>query len=144
MTSGSFWNCYRDEINDDGNENDAANNNGINNNKAITSKSFEYKSKRIGRTPDDYITEIIVLLKYLSNFWRFLNLLLKINLICHGQKNQQSNICHLLVQDLEICDFQIKLSYSFMFLKTEMELTDNNANMNNIYNIYINIYIQHK
>ena len=44
MTSGSFW---RDEINDDANENNAANNR-MNNNKTITSKSFEYKSKLIG------------------------------------------------------------------------------------------------
>ena len=38
MTSGSLWNYYRDEINDDGNENIAANIR-INNNKT-TSKSF--------------------------------------------------------------------------------------------------------
>ena len=40
MTSGSLWNCYRDEINDDANENNAVNNR-INNNKTITSKYFE-------------------------------------------------------------------------------------------------------
>ena len=42
MTSGSLWNYYRDEINDDAGENV---NNRINNNKTITSKSFEYKTK---------------------------------------------------------------------------------------------------
>ena len=41
MTSGSLWNYYRDEINDDANEN--ASDNRINNNKTIRSKSFEYK-----------------------------------------------------------------------------------------------------
>ena len=54
----------------------AANNN-INNNKIIKSKSFEYKTKIIGRTPTDnnrLDTELIVSLKYLSNFWRFLDL----------------------------------------------------------------------
>ena len=52
MTSGSLWNyCYRDEINDDSNEN--ANNNRINNNKTITNKSFEYKTKLIGSTPNN-------------------------------------------------------------------------------------------
>ena len=44
MTSGSFSNYYRHEINDDANEN-AINSNGINNNKAVTSKCFEYKTK---------------------------------------------------------------------------------------------------
>ena len=43
MKSGSFWNYYRDEINDDENEND--NNNRTNNNKTITSQSFEYKTQ---------------------------------------------------------------------------------------------------
>ena len=49
MKSGSFWNYYRDEINDDENEND--NNNRINNNKTITSQSFEYKTQLIGSMP---------------------------------------------------------------------------------------------
>ena len=40
MTSGNFWNCYRDEVNDDMNENNAANNK-TNNGKTIRSKSFE-------------------------------------------------------------------------------------------------------
>ena len=39
MTSGSLWNYYRDEINDDANEND--HNNRINNNKTTKKKSFE-------------------------------------------------------------------------------------------------------
>ena len=41
MTSGNFWNCYRDEVNDDANENNAGNYR-INNKKTTTSKSFEY------------------------------------------------------------------------------------------------------
>ena len=52
MTSGSLWN-YRDEINDEANEN-VSNNNTINNNKTITSKSFEYKTKLIGSSPNNY------------------------------------------------------------------------------------------
>ena len=51
MTSGSLWNYYRNEINDNANEN--ANNNRINNNKTITGKSFEYKTKIIGRTSNN-------------------------------------------------------------------------------------------
>ena len=49
MSSGSLWNFYRNEINDDDNEKDNANNK-INNNKLITSEYFEYKTKLIGST----------------------------------------------------------------------------------------------
>ena len=66
MTSGSLWNCHRDEMNDNANEN--ANNNTINNNKTIASKSFEYKTKIIGRTSNDNNTlaiSVVVTLKCL-------------------------------------------------------------------------------
>ena len=75
MTPESLWNSYRNKINDDVDKNGASNS--INNNKKIISKSFEYRAKIIGRTPDDnntLDTEAVVLLKYLSNFWRFLDL----------------------------------------------------------------------
>ena len=52
-TSGSLWNYYRDKINDSANKNNDANNYKINNNKITTSKSFEYKTKIRGRTPND-------------------------------------------------------------------------------------------
>ena len=48
-----------------------------NNNKTITRKYFEYNTKTIQRTLDDNNTlnvEVVVPLKYLSNFWRFLDL----------------------------------------------------------------------
>ena len=71
----SFCNYYRDEINDDANENDAAH---IKiNNKTITSKSFKYKAKLIGSMPNNnniLDTEVVVPLKYLSKFWRSLGL----------------------------------------------------------------------
>ena len=76
MTSGSLWNCYRDEINDSATENNAANNR-MNSNKTIASKSFENKIKLIGSTPDNnniLAAEVVVLLKYFSNFWRSLDL----------------------------------------------------------------------
>ena len=60
----------------DVNENNAANNR-INNNKTITSKSFEYKKKVIGSTSNNnniLDTEVVVPLKYLSRFWRLLDL----------------------------------------------------------------------
>ena len=74
MTSGNLWNCYRDEIKDDANENF---NNRINNNKRITSKSFEFKAKLTGSTPDDnniLDAEVFLLLKNLSNIFRSLDL----------------------------------------------------------------------
>ena len=76
MTLGSLWNYYRYEINTSVIEitNDS---NMINNDKTITNKSFEYKKKIIGNTPDDNNTlnaKVVVLLKNLSNFWRFLDL----------------------------------------------------------------------
>ena len=73
---GRLWNYYRDEINDNANENNAAHTK-INNNKTITGKSFEYKTKLIGRTPNInniLNAEVFVSLKYFSNFWRSLDL----------------------------------------------------------------------
>ena len=71
MTSRRLWNYFRDEINGTSNENNYANNFRVHNNKTTISKSFEYKTKSIGRTPNnDYRleAEIVVPLKYLSNF----------------------------------------------------------------------------
>ena len=75
-TSGSLWNYHRNEINGSANENNHANNYRINNNKTKTNKSFEYTTKTTGRTPSDnniLDEEVILPLKYLSNFWRSLN-----------------------------------------------------------------------
>ena len=69
MASGSLWNYYRDAINDDPNENNAADNR-INNDKTI-SKPFEYKIKLIESTPNNnniLDTEVVVPLKHLSKF----------------------------------------------------------------------------
>ena len=74
MTSGSFWNYYRDKVND------AADKTGANhwrNNNKTTSKSFEYTTYMIRTTPANsnrLDTEVVVPLKYLSNFWRSLDL----------------------------------------------------------------------
>ena len=71
MTSGILSNYYRDKKNDDVNENNNANN------KTATSKSFEYKTKITESTPaknSRLDTKVVVSLKYLSNFWRSLNL----------------------------------------------------------------------
>ena len=68
MTSGSLWNYYSDEINDDANENA---NYKINNSKTIMSKDFEYKTKITGSMPNInniLDAEVVVTFKYLSNF----------------------------------------------------------------------------
>ena len=69
-TSGSLWQYYRDEPN----------------NNLADSESFKFKVKIIGKTPaaDNEKVEIMVPLKYLSNFWRTLEMLLincEVNLI---------------------------------------------------------------
>ena len=66
-------------MNDDENENNHAGNFIINNNKTTRRKSSEYKSKVLGSTTDDNIrldTEVVVSLKYLTNFCNSLNLFL--------------------------------------------------------------------
>ena len=77
MTTESLWNYYRDKVNDDANKNNDAGNYRINNIKTTTSKSFEYKTKIIGRTSESNstINTVAVLpLKYMSNFGRSLDL----------------------------------------------------------------------
>ena len=70
-TSGSLWQYYRDEPN----------------NNLADSESFKFKVKITGKTPNDDNEEdvkIVVPLKYLSNFWRTLELPLtncEVNLI---------------------------------------------------------------
>ena len=70
-TSGSLWQYYKDDPNDN----------------IADSKSFKFKVKITGKTPDDGNSkdvEIIVPLKYLSNFWRTLEMPLincEVNLI---------------------------------------------------------------
>ena len=93
-TIGSLYNCYRDELNNDADNNNFANNN------VVSSNTFNYKNKIIGNTYNvdstivpaaggaraanpDYDTnnsgktsiELAILLKYLGNFWRALNIL---------------------------------------------------------------------
>ena len=76
MTLGSLWNYFKDKTNDDANVNNVARNK-INNNKTIKSKPFEYKAKLVGITPNNnniLDAEVVVRLKYFSNFWRSLDL----------------------------------------------------------------------
>ena len=69
---------YRDERNDDVNRNNDDDCR-VNNEKTTTSKSFEYKTNLIEITPTNnnlLDTQVVILLKYLSNFWRSLHFLL--------------------------------------------------------------------
>ena len=78
-TSGSLWQFKRDEV--------PANNANLSIN---NSKSFKYKAVLVGKTKDFANqessvkdTKIVVPLKYLSNFWRSLEIILincKVNL----------------------------------------------------------------
>ena len=75
-TTGSLWQYFRDEpVDDDDDDN------------IEDSKSFKYKTKITGKTPNDdneKDVEIMVPLKYLSNFWRTLEMPLincEVNLI---------------------------------------------------------------
>ena len=70
-TTGSLWNYYRDEPNSDTDENEIKHS-------IINSKSFDYKANFIGSVTHNNLTKndvkIVVPLKYLSNFWRNLNI----------------------------------------------------------------------
>ena len=76
-TSGRFWQYYKDDPNDN----------------LTDSESFKSKVKIIGNTPNNRNTknvEIIVLLKYLINFWRTLEIPLincEVNLILIWSKD---------------------------------------------------------
>ena len=69
--TGSLWNYYRDEPNSDTDDNEI-------NYSIINSKSFYYKANFIGNgVTHNNLTKnvkIVVPLKYLSNFWRSLNI----------------------------------------------------------------------
>ena len=69
-TIGSLYNCYRDELTDD------ADNNQFNNIKIVNSNTFKYKNKIIDNTNNAGTKdmELSIPLKYLGNFWRALNI----------------------------------------------------------------------
>ena len=63
MASGSLWNYYREEVNDSADETDDDDDNTINNYKTTTSKSFKYRKKMLGCTPNNnniFDAEVIV------------------------------------------------------------------------------------
>ena len=70
-TTGSFWNYYRDEPNSDTDANEIKQS-------IINSNYFDYKANFIDSVTHNNLTKndvkIVVPLKYLSNFWRSLNI----------------------------------------------------------------------
>ena len=69
MTFWILWNYYRDDRNNSANKNNDTNNYRTNNNKTTKSKSFEYRTQLIGRTPNNnrrLNAEIVISLKYLK------------------------------------------------------------------------------
>ena len=81
MAPGGLWNYYTDEVNDDANE-IKADNYRIYNSKTVASESFKCKTKAIWSKPannnndnnnnnNTLDTEVVVLLKYLSDFCGF-------------------------------------------------------------------------
>ena len=74
ITSGSLWNYYRNEVNDDTNENNDAGNYKINKNQTAASKSLDYKTKILKSTQNNNsrLDVEVVPFKCLSNFWRSL------------------------------------------------------------------------
>ena len=52
--TGSLWNYYRDEVNDNTNEKNQPEDFRINNNKTTTGKYFEYKEKNSRRHISSY------------------------------------------------------------------------------------------
>ena len=87
-TTGSFWNYYRDEPN----SSICGENNNVNYS-IKDSKSFDYKTsitEKLEGNNTEKEVEIVVPLKYLSNFWRTINMPLincQINLILTWSKN---------------------------------------------------------
>ena len=87
-TTGSFWNYYRDEPN----SGLGGNNNNVNYS-IKDSKSFDYKTSITGKLENNNTEkefEIVVLLKYLRNVWKTLDIPLincEINLILTWSEN---------------------------------------------------------
>ena len=78
-TTGSLWNYYRDQPSDP---------------LSTNSESFKYKTSIVGKTSQDNDSltnvEVVILLKYLSNFWRNLDIPLincKVEIILTWSKN---------------------------------------------------------
>ena len=72
-TTGSFWNYYRDEPN----EESTGGGNGAIKYSIRNSKSFDYKTSITGTLEGDNTekeAEIVVLLKHMSNFWKTLDM----------------------------------------------------------------------
>ena len=138
-TTGGLWNYYRDEPN----SGIGGRNNNVNYS-IKDSKSFDYKTsitwklEGIDRTKD---VEIVVPLKYLSNFWRTLNMPLincEINLILTWSENcvltskatrdanPDVNPAIAAVNNLTNVTFKITVTKLYMPVVTLSTIDDNN------------------
>ena len=86
-TTGNLWNYCRDEPNSDTDDNELKHS-------IINSKSFNYNANFIGSVTHNNLTKndvkIVIPLKYLSNFWKSLNIPLincEVELILTWSKN---------------------------------------------------------
>ena len=100
----SLWNYYRDEPNSDTDDNEIKHS-------IINSKSFDYKANFIGSVTHNNLTKnigkIVVPLKYLSNFWRSLNIPLincEVELILTWFKN-----CLLISKSTRDADYNVPI-----------------------------------
>ena len=71
-TTGSLWNYYRDEPNNNTNNDNITHS-------ILNSKSFDYKANFISSVTNNLIknyVKIVIALKHLNNFWKYLNIIL--------------------------------------------------------------------
>ena len=138
-TTGSSWNYYRDEPN----SGIGGRNNNVNYS-IKDSKSFDYKTSITGKLGGTGITkdvEIVVPLKYLSNFWRTLDIPLinsEINLILTWTENcvltskatrdanPDVNPAIAAVNNLTNVTFKITVTKLYMPVVTLSTVDDNN------------------
>ena len=112
--SGGLWQYYRDDPNDP-------------NNTITESESFKYKIKITGKTPaagNTKVAKLAVPLKYLSNFWGTLEMLLincEINLIL-----TRSQDCVISSANRET---KLKITDTKLYVPVVTLLTQNNAKL---------------
>ena len=110
-TSGSLWKYYKDYPNDD----------------IADSKSFKFKVKITRKTPDDgnaKDVELIIPLKYLSNFWRTLEMPLincEVNLILTWSKDR--------VITNSTCEGKFKITETKLYVPVVTLSTQDNAKL---------------
>ena len=123
-TSGSLWQ-YRKDIPAENNNGDIADFNGAN-----TTDSFNFKAKITGQTDDDgeiNDVEIMVLLKYLGNLWRTLEMTLadcEVNLILTWSEN-----CVIVYTNVENQNAKFEITETNLYAPVATLSTQDNAKL---------------